>query len=81
MSLRQLDCFLEMMTSAPLFRTPASSPPKFSSSGNLGANLAIEGTIVRDFHPPDLEPVKFTQSTDQKNLLSPTSPNSKNKNN
>ncbi|XP_044000881.1 inositol hexakisphosphate and diphosphoinositol-pentakisphosphate kinase 2 isoform X18 [Aphidius gifuensis] len=81
LSLRQLDCFLEMMTSAPLFRTPASSPPKFSSSGNcsignLGANLAIEGKIIRDFHPPDLEPVKFTQSTDQKNLLSPTSPNS-----
>ncbi|XP_069692584.1 inositol hexakisphosphate and diphosphoinositol-pentakisphosphate kinase isoform X3 [Periplaneta americana] len=28
LSLRQLDAFLDVMTSAPLFRTPASSPPK-----------------------------------------------------
>ncbi|XP_023315783.1 inositol hexakisphosphate and diphosphoinositol-pentakisphosphate kinase 2 isoform X15 [Trichogramma pretiosum] len=33
LSLRQLDVFLEMMTGAPLFRTPASSPPKSSPIG------------------------------------------------
>ncbi|XP_067003920.1 inositol hexakisphosphate and diphosphoinositol-pentakisphosphate kinase 2 isoform X3 [Anabrus simplex] len=32
LSLRQLDSFLELMTSAPLFRTPASSPPKYPST-------------------------------------------------
>jgi hypothetical protein len=32
LSLRQLDSFLEVMTSAPLFRTPASSPPKNPST-------------------------------------------------
>lgn len=80
-----------MMTSVPLFRTPASSPPKFSSSSACsaihGANLAIGAAMIRNFHPSDLEPVKFISSqqdksdvdtSDQKNLLSPTSPNSKN---
>jgi hypothetical protein len=32
LSLRQLDQFLDVMTSAPLFRTPASSPPKNPST-------------------------------------------------
>jgi hypothetical protein len=32
LSLRQLDSFLDIMTSAPLFRTPASSPPKNPST-------------------------------------------------
>ncbi|XP_021941096.1 inositol hexakisphosphate and diphosphoinositol-pentakisphosphate kinase-like isoform X5 [Zootermopsis nevadensis] len=32
LSLRQLDSFLEVMTSAPLFRTPTSSPPKNPST-------------------------------------------------
>ncbi|XP_023718435.1 inositol hexakisphosphate and diphosphoinositol-pentakisphosphate kinase 2 isoform X5 [Cryptotermes secundus] len=32
LSLRQLDSFLDVMTSAPLFRTPASSPPKNPST-------------------------------------------------
>ena len=32
LSLRQLDAFLEVMTSLPLFRTPASSPPKNPST-------------------------------------------------
>ncbi|PSN31039.1 Inositol hexakisphosphate and diphosphoinositol-pentakisphosphate kinase [Blattella germanica] len=32
LSLRQLDAFLDVMTSAPLFRTPASSPPKNPST-------------------------------------------------
>ena len=33
LSLRQLDVFLEVMTGVPLFRTPASSPPKSSPMG------------------------------------------------
>lgn len=32
LSLRQLDTFLEKMTVAPLFKTPASSPPKYPST-------------------------------------------------
>ncbi|GAB0094057.1 Inositol hexakisphosphate and diphosphoinositol-pentakisphosphate kinase [Sergentomyia squamirostris] len=32
LSLKQLDSFLEKMTAAPMFKTPASSPPKFPST-------------------------------------------------
>lgn len=32
LSLKQLDGFLENMTVAPLFKTPASSPPKYPST-------------------------------------------------
>ncbi|XP_059614980.1 inositol hexakisphosphate and diphosphoinositol-pentakisphosphate kinase isoform X13 [Phlebotomus argentipes] len=32
LSLRQLDSFLETMTAAPMFKTPASSPPKYPST-------------------------------------------------
>ncbi|XP_065076619.1 inositol hexakisphosphate and diphosphoinositol-pentakisphosphate kinase 2-like isoform X19 [Ochlerotatus camptorhynchus] len=32
LSLRQLDNFLEKMTTGPLFKTPASSPPKYPST-------------------------------------------------
>ncbi|XP_058813048.1 inositol hexakisphosphate and diphosphoinositol-pentakisphosphate kinase isoform X3 [Topomyia yanbarensis] len=32
LSLRQLDHFLEKMTTGPLFKTPASSPPKYPST-------------------------------------------------
>ncbi|XP_049954851.1 inositol hexakisphosphate and diphosphoinositol-pentakisphosphate kinase 2 isoform X3 [Schistocerca serialis cubense] len=32
LSLKQLDCFLETVTSAPLFRSPSSSPPNFPST-------------------------------------------------
>uniref|UniRef100_A0A1Q3FFZ4 Inositol hexakisphosphate and diphosphoinositol-pentakisphosphate kinase n=1 Tax=Culex tarsalis TaxID=7177 RepID=A0A1Q3FFZ4_CULTA len=32
LSLRQLDQFLEKMTTGPLFKTPASSPPKYPST-------------------------------------------------
>ncbi|XP_037921016.1 inositol hexakisphosphate and diphosphoinositol-pentakisphosphate kinase isoform X4 [Hermetia illucens] len=32
LSLKQLDSFLEKMTVAPLFKTPASSPPKYPST-------------------------------------------------
>lgn len=82
LSLRQLDCFLEMMTSAPLFRTPASSPPKFPSPGacHSGAIVTSHGMATRDFHPPDLEPARYTtlqtELADQRNPSSPTSPNS-----
>ncbi|XP_024937522.1 inositol hexakisphosphate and diphosphoinositol-pentakisphosphate kinase 2 isoform X5 [Cephus cinctus] len=63
LSLRQLDSFLEMMTIAPLFRTPASSPPKFPSPGGSihGAvmpNLSIGG-ISREYHSSDLECVRY----------------------
>ncbi|KAK2576012.1 hypothetical protein KPH14_007366 [Odynerus spinipes] len=64
LSLRQLDSFLEMMTSAPLFRTPASSPPKYPSpGGSVNQNLNVGG-ISREYHSTDLE------------APSPTSPNS-----
>ncbi|XP_055711864.1 inositol hexakisphosphate and diphosphoinositol-pentakisphosphate kinase isoform X21 [Phlebotomus papatasi] len=32
LSLKQLDSFLETMTAAPMFKTPASSPPKYPST-------------------------------------------------
>ncbi|XP_031832948.2 inositol hexakisphosphate and diphosphoinositol-pentakisphosphate kinase isoform X3 [Nomia melanderi] len=63
LSLRQLDSFLEMMTSAPLFRTPASSPPKYPSPGgstheSVNQNLSIGG-ISREYHSSDLEAVRY----------------------
>ncbi|CAL7933421.1 unnamed protein product [Xylocopa violacea] len=67
LSLRQLDSFLEMMTSAPLFRTPASSPPKYSSPGgstheSVNQNLSIGG-ISREYHSSDLEAVRYITPT------------------
>ncbi|XP_061940258.1 inositol hexakisphosphate and diphosphoinositol-pentakisphosphate kinase 2 isoform X30 [Apis cerana] len=67
LSLRQLDSFLEMMTSAPLFRTPASSPPKYSSPGgstheSVNQNLNIGG-INREYHSSDLEAVRYIAPT------------------
>ncbi|XP_046743648.1 inositol hexakisphosphate and diphosphoinositol-pentakisphosphate kinase 2 isoform X12 [Diprion similis] len=72
LSLRQLDSFLEMMTSLSFFRTPASSPPKYPSPGgsvhgSFLQNLSIGG-INRDYHSSDNEAIR--------NQLSPTSPNS-----
>lgn len=32
LSLRQLDSFLEKMTTSPLFKTPSSTPPKYPST-------------------------------------------------
>ncbi|CAH0551016.1 unnamed protein product [Brassicogethes aeneus] len=32
LSLRQIDCFLDQMTAAPLFRTPSSTPPRYPST-------------------------------------------------
>ncbi|XP_076240557.1 inositol hexakisphosphate and diphosphoinositol-pentakisphosphate kinase isoform X8 [Calliopsis andreniformis] len=114
LSLRQLDSFLEMMTIAPLFRTPASSPPKYPSPGgstheSVSQNLGIGG-ITREYHSSDLEAVRYRkklnelsfllqqqnnflfryitptavqykpsndgESSDLRNQLSPTSPNS-----
>lgn len=67
LSLRQLDSFLEMMTSAPLFRTPASSPPKYPSPGgsaheSVNPNLSIGG-ISREYHSSDLEAVRYITPT------------------
>nr|XP_046478821.1 inositol hexakisphosphate and diphosphoinositol-pentakisphosphate kinase 2 isoform X18 [Neodiprion pinetum] len=72
LSLRQLDSFLEMMTSLSFFRTPASSPPKYPSPGgsvhgSFLQNLSI-GSIGREYHSSDNEVIR--------NQLSPTSPNS-----
>ncbi|XP_076680700.1 inositol hexakisphosphate and diphosphoinositol-pentakisphosphate kinase isoform X18 [Andrena cerasifolii] len=63
LSLRQLDSFLDMMTSAPLFRTPASSPPKYPSPGgstheSVNQTLSIGG-ISREYHSSDLEAVRY----------------------
>ncbi|XP_017760537.1 PREDICTED: inositol hexakisphosphate and diphosphoinositol-pentakisphosphate kinase [Eufriesea mexicana] len=67
LSLRQLDSFLEMMTSAPLFRTPASSPPKYPSPGgstheSVNQTLSIGG-ISREYHSSDLEAVRYITPT------------------
>ncbi|XP_035718722.1 inositol hexakisphosphate and diphosphoinositol-pentakisphosphate kinase 2-like isoform X9 [Vespa mandarinia] len=89
LSLRQLDSFLEMMTSAPLFRTPASSPPKYPSpGGSVNPNLNVGG-ISREYQSSDLEAVRYITPTpiqykscgdgdtcDIRNQPSPTSPNS-----
>ncbi|XP_076293609.1 inositol hexakisphosphate and diphosphoinositol-pentakisphosphate kinase isoform X19 [Lasioglossum baleicum] len=63
LSLRQLDSFLEMMTTAPLFRTPASSPPKYPSPGgstheSVNPNLSVGG-ISCEYHSSDLEAVRY----------------------
>ncbi|KAL6421301.1 hypothetical protein ACFW04_011894 [Cataglyphis niger] len=91
LSLRQLDAFLEMMTSAPLYRTPASSPPKSSPAGSthesLNAPLGHAG-IIREYHSSDTEAVRYitpasiqykpgeAETCDIRNMPSPTSPNS-----
>ncbi|XP_076624007.1 inositol hexakisphosphate and diphosphoinositol-pentakisphosphate kinase isoform X17 [Colletes latitarsis] len=67
LSLRQLDSFLEMMTSAPLFRTPASSPPKYPSPAgstheSVNQTLGIGG-ISREYHSSDLEAVRYITPT------------------
>ncbi|XP_076763659.1 inositol hexakisphosphate and diphosphoinositol-pentakisphosphate kinase isoform X2 [Xylocopa sonorina] len=77
LSLRQLDSFLEMMTSAPLFRTPASSPPKYSSPGgstheSVNQNLSIGG-ISREYHSSDLEAVRYRKKLSKLSLyITPT---------
>ncbi|XP_076642101.1 inositol hexakisphosphate and diphosphoinositol-pentakisphosphate kinase isoform X16 [Halictus rubicundus] len=63
LSLRQLDSFLEMMTTAPLFRTPASSPPKYPSPGgstheSVNPNLSVGG-ISCEYHSSALEAVRY----------------------
>ncbi|CAK9817154.1 Inositol hexakisphosphate and diphosphoinositol-pentakisphosphate kinase [Anthophora quadrimaculata] len=77
LSLRQLDSFLEMMTSAPLFRTPASSPPKYPSPGgsthdSVNQNLSIGG-ISREYHSSDLEAVRYRKKLNKPSVyITPT---------
>ncbi|XP_043521191.1 inositol hexakisphosphate and diphosphoinositol-pentakisphosphate kinase 2 isoform X18 [Frieseomelitta varia] len=77
LSLRQLDSFLEMMTSAPLFRTPASSPPKYPSPAgstheSVNQNLSIGG-ISREYHSSDLEAVRYRKKLSKPPLyITPT---------
>lgn len=60
LSLRQLDAFLEKMITAPLFRTPASSPPKYPStplptptgSSYVQSNTSLQARVSS--HPPPL---------------------------
>lgn len=65
LSLRQLDSFLEMMTTAPLYRTPASSPPKSSPAGSthesLNPPLGHTG-IIREYHSSDTEAVRYQKN-------------------
>ncbi|CAL1686870.1 unnamed protein product [Lasius platythorax] len=92
LSLRQLDSFLDMMTTAPLYRTPASSPPKSSPAGSthesLNPSLGHTG-IIREYQSSDTEAVRYITPTpiqykplgeaeacDIRNMPSPTSPNS-----
>ncbi|XP_011870056.1 PREDICTED: inositol hexakisphosphate and diphosphoinositol-pentakisphosphate kinase 2 isoform X14 [Vollenhovia emeryi] len=92
LSLRQLDSFLDMMTTAPLYRTPASSPPKSSPAGSTHESLnppLVHAGISREYHSSDTEAVRYIMPTpiqykplgeaetcDIRNLPSPTSPNS-----
>ncbi|XP_077268976.1 inositol hexakisphosphate and diphosphoinositol-pentakisphosphate kinase isoform X5 [Temnothorax americanus] len=92
LSLRQLDSFLDMMTMAPLYRTPASSPPKSSPAGSTHESLnppLVHAGISREYHSSDTEAVRYIMPTpilykplgeaetcDTRNLPSPTSPNS-----
>ncbi|XP_011700092.1 PREDICTED: inositol hexakisphosphate and diphosphoinositol-pentakisphosphate kinase 2 isoform X2 [Wasmannia auropunctata] len=92
LSLRQLDSFLEMMTTAPLYRTPASSPPKSSPAGSTHESLnppLVHAGISREYHSSDAEAVRYIMPTPIQykplgeaetchtgNLPSPTSPNS-----
>ncbi|XP_033179839.1 inositol hexakisphosphate and diphosphoinositol-pentakisphosphate kinase 2 isoform X5 [Bombus impatiens] len=77
LSLRQLDSFLEMMTSAPLFRTPASSPPKYPSPGgstheSVNQNINIGG-VSREYHSSDLEAVRYRKKLSKPSLyITPT---------
>ncbi|XP_065168499.1 inositol hexakisphosphate and diphosphoinositol-pentakisphosphate kinase 2 isoform X6 [Atheta coriaria] len=51
LSLKQLDTFLDHMTSAPLFRTPSSTPPKYPSTP-LPTPTAVVHTISSSGNPP-----------------------------
>ncbi|XP_026823844.1 inositol hexakisphosphate and diphosphoinositol-pentakisphosphate kinase 2 isoform X14 [Ooceraea biroi] len=67
LSLRQLDAFLEMMTTAPLYRTPASSPPKSSPAGSthesLNPPLGHPGIVREYHHSSDSEAVRYIMPT------------------
>lgn len=73
LSLRQLDSFLDMMTSVPLFRTPASSPPKHPSPASsthesLNPTLGHPG-ISREYHSSDTEAVRYRKKLHNTNTL------------
>ncbi|KAH0950419.1 hypothetical protein HN011_002262 [Eciton burchellii] len=67
LSLRQLDSFLDMMTTAPLYRTPASSPPKSSPAGSthesLNPPLGHPGITREYHHSSDSEAVRYITPT------------------
>ncbi|XP_051173223.1 inositol hexakisphosphate and diphosphoinositol-pentakisphosphate kinase isoform X5 [Leptopilina boulardi] len=78
LSLRQLDGFLEIMTSAPLFRTPASSPPKIPSPGgsinqSMVPHLNIRD-INREYRSSDSEAVRYRKIFKQINQYITPSP-------
>lgn len=78
LSLRQLDGFLEIMTSAPLFRTPASSPPKIPSPGGTINHSMIPHLNIRDinreYHSSDSEAVRYRKIFKQINQYITPSP-------
>ncbi|XP_043464561.1 inositol hexakisphosphate and diphosphoinositol-pentakisphosphate kinase 2 isoform X12 [Leptopilina heterotoma] len=78
LSLRQLDGFLEIMTSAPLFRTPASSPPKIPSPGGTINQSMIPHLNIRDinreYHSSDSEAVRYRKIFKQINQYITPSP-------
>lgn len=47
LSLRQLDTFLEQMTTAPLFKTPTSSPPKYPSTPLMTAQQSLNNETAQ----------------------------------
>ncbi|XP_058810459.1 inositol hexakisphosphate and diphosphoinositol-pentakisphosphate kinase-like isoform X2 [Phymastichus coffea] len=81
LSLRQLDSFLEAMTITPMFRTPASSPPKVSpvsiadgQQQNLIAIDSIRYVTAMSIHSK--ETMFNSELNDIKHHISPTSPTS-----
>nr|CAD7256131.1 unnamed protein product [Timema shepardi] len=65
LSLRQLDAFLDIMTSAPLFRTPASSPPKYPSTPLSSSIPPLLNSFTH--HPP----LRLQSPSNRKSLIKP----------
>lgn len=61
LSLKQLDLFLEKMTTAPIFKTPASSPPKNPSTPNPTPTGSATNTYFNELRDK-LEPVPSCSS-------------------
>ncbi|XP_034944707.1 inositol hexakisphosphate and diphosphoinositol-pentakisphosphate kinase 2 isoform X2 [Chelonus insularis] len=84
LSLKQLDSFLEMMTSAQLFKTPASSPPKIPSPGIMNPHSLVPNLTIGSIG--EFDSARFIgpggsfkgpeNENDLRNVSSPTSPNS-----